>query len=261
MTMRGPGARVIAAARPGLLRRKFDMRMRCGRLPVLWHAVELVNWRTVRRPHVRVTAATELVMDGFPSSGNSYSIAALRYACRADGVPEPAVAHHLHNPGQILDGVRRNIPVLLLVREPAATVASLVSRWPYLTIGQGLRAWAAFHEHLLPAADRMVVADFADVTGDFGAVTRRVNARFGTRFPVFGHDEASARAIYAPDEDARRERRERAAAARAEVDHPRHRAALERATAAYRRLAVLAGVAGGDAGAGGAGSGAGPGTG
>ena len=230
-------------AADALRRAKFDVRMRCGRTPVLWHAVEAVNWRTVRRPHVRVTAATELVMDGFPSSGNSYSIAALRFACRAEGVPEPAVAHHLHNPGQILDGVRRGIPVLLLVREPGATAASLVSRWPYLTIGQGLRTWVAFHERLLPAIDAMVVADFADVTGDFGAVTRRVNARFGTAFPEFEQTEANARAIYSPDEEGRRARRERAARAREQLADPRHAAALERAGLLYRRLAVLAGTA------------------
>lgn len=226
-----------------LRRRKFDVRMRCGRTPALWHAVELVNWRTVRRPHVRVTGETELVMDGFPSSGNSYSIAALRFACRAEGVPEPRVAHHLHNPGQILDGVRRRIPVLLLVREPGAAAASLVSRWPYLTIGQGLRTWTAFHERLLPAADAMVVADFAEVTGDFGAVTRRVNARFGTSFPVFEQTGENARAIYSPDEEGRRDRRERAAKAREELADPRHAAALERATMLYRRLAVVAGRA------------------
>lgn len=231
--------------REALLRRKFDARMACGRTPVLWHAVELVNWRNVRRPHVRVTAATELVMDGFPSSGNSYSIAALRFACRAEGREEPAVAHHLHNPGQILDGVRRGLPVLLLVREPAAAVASLVSRWPYLGIGQGLRAWSAFHERLWPSTDRMVVADFDDVVGDFGAVTRRVNARFGSRFPVFEHTPENARAIYAPDEEGRRQRRERAAAARAELADPRHAAALERAAGLYRRLAVLAGAGAG----------------
>jgi hypothetical protein len=233
---------VTGGAREALLRRKFDVRMWCGRTPVLWHAVEAVNWRTVRRPHVRVTAATELVMDGFPSSGNSYSIAALRFACRDQGVPEPAVAHHLHNPGQILDGVRRRVPVLLLVRDPAAAAASLVSRWPYLTVDRALRAWTSFHERLLPSVDAMVVADFADVTGDFGAVTRRVNARFGTAFPVFEHTEANARAIYSPDEDDRRPRRERAAAARAELADPRHAAAVERATVLYRRLSVLAGT-------------------
>lgn len=224
-------------------RLKFDTRMRCGTAPVLWHAVELVNWRAVRRPHVRVTAATELVMDGFPSSGNSYSIGALRLACRQAGVAEPAVAHHLHNPGQILEAVRRRLPVLLLVREPTAAVASLVSRWPWLTVGQGLVAWARFHERMLPAIDSMVVADFAEVTGDFGAVVRRVNARFGTTFPVFEATEENRRAVYAPDPDARAERRARAAAARAELDDPRYGPDRERAAALYRRIALVAGVA------------------
>jgi hypothetical protein len=238
------GADTTAGPRTRLLRAKFDLRMRCGTAPVLWHAVELVNWRAVRRPHVRVTAATELVMDGFPSSGNSYSIGALRLACRQAGVAEPAVAHHLHNPGQILDGVRRHVPVLLLVREPAAAVASLVSRWPWLTVDQGLRGWARFHEHLLPAVDDMVVADFADVTSDFGAVTRRVNARFGTGFPVFDATDANRTALYSPDPEARRDRRARAAAAREAIADPANAGERERAEAAYRRLAVAAGVAG-----------------
>jgi hypothetical protein len=239
-----PDEQVRSRLRQMIMRRKFDARMWCGRTPVVWHAVEAVNWRNVRKPHVRVTADTELVMDGFPSSGNSYSIAALRFACRQEARPEPAVAHHMHNPGQLLYALRRGIPVLLLVREPGAAIASLVSRWPYLRIGQGLRAWTAFYERLLPGADRMLVADFGDVTGDFGAVIRRVNARFGTHLPVFEHTDANARAIYSPDEQGRQDRRDRADAARAELADPANADPLEEATALYRRLAVLSGVAG-----------------
>ena len=72
--------------------------------------------------------------------------------------------------------------MLLTVRPPEDTVLSLVVREPYVTIPQGLRAYARFHERLLDCRDAMVVADFAEVTERLERSIARVNERFGTRF-------------------------------------------------------------------------------
>lgn len=59
---------------------------------------------------------------------------------------------------------------------------SLVIREPYVTIPQGLLAYARFHERLLGYRDAMVVADFPEVTERLDRSIARVNARFGTDF-------------------------------------------------------------------------------
>jgi hypothetical protein len=128
-----------------------------------------------------VSPATELVIDGFTRSASTFAVVAFQLA-----QPEPVrVGHHLHAPSQVLEAVRLSVPVLLTVRPPEDTVLSLVVREPYVTIAQGLNAYARFHRRLLPAVGAMVVADFPEVTTRLDRSIERVNARFGTSFAPF----------------------------------------------------------------------------
>jgi len=135
----------------------------------------------------RVTDATEIVIEGFPRSGNTFATTAF---AMAQGRPV-AIAHHRHAAAQIIEGVRRRLPCILLIREPEDAVASLLVRHPVLSPRQALRRYVLFHKAILPCRTGVVVADFARVTGNFSAVIEEVNRRFGTRFAVFRHDPAS----------------------------------------------------------------------
>jgi hypothetical protein len=229
----GPGETPVSPSAADALRRaRFDLRMLLARLPVVYRAVPAWNWARVRDDHALVTRRTELVIDGFPSSGNSYSIAALRTAALDEGATLPAIAHHLHCPGQVLDAVRRGIPTLLLVRRPTDTVTSALSRWPHLRAEQTLRAYVAYHERLLPRVAAMEVATFEQLIGDVGGVVRRVNARFGLSLPIL--DSArSGRRVYDPDDGTRAARRALAARRREEVESPSLAASRERADALH----------------------------
>lgn len=139
--------------------------------------------RLVRRRHggAVVSAETELVIDGFTRSASTFAVVAFQ-----SSQPKPVrVAHHLHAPSQVVAAVRLSVPVLLTVRPPEDTVLSLVVREPYVTIAQGLAAYARFHRRLLPYLDAMVVADFPEVTTRLDRSIERVNARFGTAFAPF----------------------------------------------------------------------------
>ncbi|HEY3764106.1 MAG TPA: hypothetical protein VGL44_03025 [Gaiellales bacterium] len=147
--------------------------------------------RLARRRHGEavVSPQTELVIDGFTRSASTFAVVAFQLA-----QPAPVrVGHHLHAPSQIIAAVRLGVPTLLTVRPPEDTVLSLVVREPYVTIGQGLTAYARFHARLVRHIDAMVVADFAEVTGRFDRTIERVNARFGTSFaPYAATPEATA---------------------------------------------------------------------
>ncbi|HEX3331385.1 MAG TPA: hypothetical protein VHS27_15775 [Gaiellales bacterium] len=125
-----------------------------------------------------VSEATHLVIDGFPRSASTFAVVAFQLA-------QPRlvrVGHHLHAPGQIIRAVHLGVPVLLTVRPPEDTVLSLVIREPYVTIPQGLDAYARFYDRLLGYRDGIVVADFTEVTDRLDRSIARVNARFGTDF-------------------------------------------------------------------------------
>src|SRR2546422_7828125 len=49
---------------------------------------------------------TEMMIEGYPRSGNTFAVAAFRLAQQRPVI----VAHHLHSPAQVLEAVRRRIP-------------------------------------------------------------------------------------------------------------------------------------------------------
>ena len=151
-----------------------------GRYPALY-----LPWIRARRKVLdkAVTSDTEIVIEGFPRSGNSFAVAAFRLAQPG----EPRIAHHLHVPAQVITAVRRGIPALVLIRPPEDAVVSLVIRHPEMPLRDGFRDYVAFYRPLLANADGVVVADFSEVITDFGMVIRKLNERFGTGFAVFEH--------------------------------------------------------------------------
>ena len=159
---------------------------------------------------------------------------------------------------QVLAAVERRIPVLVLVREPEAAVSGFLVRNPSPGVAAALREYRDFYATLWPLRDGFVVATFEQVTGDFGAVTARVNARFGTDFACFAHTDADVRANLAEREVLAREKAgtsneavrgaarpmpERDALKRKvedELRRPEHAADLNAARALYADYAALA---------------------
>jgi hypothetical protein len=133
------------------------------------------------------TSDTELVIDGFPRSGNTFAVVAFQLA-----QPSPTrVSHHIHSTANILAAIKRGTPVVATVRRPQEAVLSCVIREPYVSISQALNAYIAFYARLQPWHDRIVVADFGQITTDMGAVIDRVNRRFRTTFATFAHTPQS----------------------------------------------------------------------
>lgn len=142
-----------------------------------------MEWYVKARPHLlpqSVQQGTELVIEGFSRSANSYALAAFWLAN-----PRRAVAHHLHTPASIVLGAARGLPVLVLVRNPRDAVASALVQFPELRASRALHRYAQFYERIEPVIDRVVVASFETVVSDFGAVINRVNARFGSSFQPY----------------------------------------------------------------------------
>ena len=126
---------------------------------------------------------TDIVIEGFPRSGNTFAVVAFRMA-----QPTPVrIARHLHAPAQALWGVRQSVPTLVLIREPSEAVLSLVIREPHLSLGQGLRQYIRFYRTLTPQRRRFVVAPFSEVISAFGSIVDRVNEMFGAGFERFEH--------------------------------------------------------------------------
>ncbi|WP_271077053.1 hypothetical protein [Aurantiacibacter sp. MUD61] len=125
---------------------------------------------------------TDILIDGFPRSANSWTVRVFRFWQRMDRV---RVAHHQHSEAHIVAATTRGVPVLVLVRDPADAIRSWCLHDSSIESAWALSRWLRFYEAVERIADRAVIATFEQATGDPGAVFARVNARFGTRFRHF----------------------------------------------------------------------------
>lgn len=141
---------------------------------------------------------TELLVEGYPRSASSFAVAAL-----VRMRPGIRIAHHVHAPGHVIAAVRRGLPAMVLIREPEDAVVELVLLKPALTLAQALRGYVRFYAPLVPYLGRILVARTSEVTGDFGAVVRRLNERFGLGLPPFEHTDRTAAAVHLGIEDLR----------------------------------------------------------
>jgi hypothetical protein len=141
----------------------------------------------------RVSSATRLVMDGFPRSGNSYARAAFLHS-NGTGIQ---ISTHGHSHRFVQLGVKRKIPVIVLIREPRAALASAMQYQPEVAPELVVRAYLRYYRHVLPLVDDVLVAPFEQVTRDFGGVIRACNARFGSEFVPFEATEQAQAAVAA----------------------------------------------------------------
>jgi hypothetical protein len=150
---------------------------------------------------------TDIVVESFPRSASSFAVAAFRLAQEPRAV---RVAYQTHAPGHVIAAVRRHVPVLVLIREPAGAVVSNLVRHPERGVNGVLRGYLRFYQPLVPYRTGFVTASFDDVVGGrFGAVIRRVNERFGTTFAEFEPTDANVeRCLREIDQEWRRRRGE-----------------------------------------------------
>ncbi|MFT4572553.1 MAG: hypothetical protein ACI8TX_003173 [Hyphomicrobiaceae bacterium] len=141
--------------------------------------------------HLAVTPESELCIEGFPRSGNTFAAAAFEHA-QGRGV---RVGRHVHSPGHVLRALDLGIPTMVVVRKPPDPILSLVVRQPAVSVAQATRAYVHFYERLLAVRDQVIVAPFDVVIDDFGTIIEALNRRFGTSFETFLGDTASRNAI------------------------------------------------------------------
>lgn len=130
---------------------------------------------------------TELVIDGFQGSANSFAA----YVFQKSQTKYVRIAHHLHSPAQIIEATHKNIPILLVIREPEKAILSLTSRWSYISVSQGLKGYISFYSKLEPYISHCVVSTFEQTTKNYDRTIAKVNHKFGTQFDIVDMEQAN----------------------------------------------------------------------
>ena len=153
----------------------FPLRMSLGCYPWLFYS--LYSLVPINR-QLAVSPTTELVIEGFPRSANTFAVLAFEHfqSRRVN------IAHHMHVPAQIIRAAYWQIPILVLVRKPQDAIASYVMRKSQLSLEDALKCYIRFYTVVLQYAESYVTASFEEVTSNFSAVVERINQKFETKF-------------------------------------------------------------------------------
>ena len=148
-----------------------------------------VRWRHL--DDLLVTRDTHLVIEGFGRSGTTFANFAFLSA-----QPRPVkTVHHTHAAAQVIVAAKMKVPTLLIVKPPLEAALSHMVRHQ-VSARPPLIAWIRFHRRVLPYRKQIVVTSFEAMTRDMGAVTRRINEKYGTDFGIFNHTRENEAAIF-----------------------------------------------------------------
>jgi hypothetical protein len=159
---------------------------------LIFLALARLKYREPGKEPEIVDRQTELVIEGFPRSANTFAVVAFQLAQETP----VRIAHHLHAPCQLIAGARRGVPSLALIRGPEEAIISEVLRKPGITVKEAMKGYVRFYLPLEPYRERLTVGRFSEVTADFGSVIERINERFGTSFRPFKHTEQSVKECF-----------------------------------------------------------------
>ncbi len=172
-----------------LNRTRYEVRSAINRSPGMFAVLSRIQ---PRYRSVRVSPDTDIVIEGFPRSGNTFAVVALQLVQERP----LSISRHTHAPAQILSGVRHGKPALVLIRDPIDAVVSLLLREPALSSAQVLRSYAHFYNAIYPYRASVVVATFGQVTNSFDGVVAKLNETFGTAFASFEHSDENIRRCF-----------------------------------------------------------------
>ena len=231
---------------PAMVRFEKWLQIYAGKYPSAFYGL----YRLSRKDRARVVSPdTQLVMEGFPRSANTFA----RVAFNSAQSERVRIAHGLHVPAQVIRAARWRIPTLVLIRKPKDAVLSFAIRDP-ISVDQALRYYISFYETVEEYRAAYVLGLFEEVTEDFGEVIKRMNDRFKTTFAPFSHDEWNVEGVFARIEKNSRKRfgemsmenrASRPFASREklkreveyELENPKRRDLISRADSVYERLA------------------------
>lgn len=136
--------------------------------------------RMLPAPYSRriVDRATDVCIDGLPRSANSFGT--LFFQSQNPGA---LTAHHTHVPAQFRRAVRLGVPCAILVREPLATLTSLLIAYDRALVPSlAFRVYTRYYRQLAEVRDRLAICRFEEVVADPTVIARRLNGRYGTAF-------------------------------------------------------------------------------
>lgn len=127
---------------------------------------------------------TDIVIDGYPRSGNGYAVVSFMEA--NPDVARSRIVHHTHSRHTVNRAVRLGIPALVVIRDPVDAVSSRVISFGVRSssmIDVAAAMYIDFYDGITDLLDSILLVPFEDlISVDFRELTASLNRRFDTSF-------------------------------------------------------------------------------
>lgn len=144
-------------------------------------ATRCYAWSDSSRRPLLAHAGTDLTIEGFPRSANSYLVVAVQEAN-----PDLVLAHHMHTVGAIRLSVRIGVPTVVVIRHPREAILSLLRYYPDVRATHCWRAYAEYHEALFSMEGKICWVSFEQIVAGTDAVFRKIGAALGVPLRTIG---------------------------------------------------------------------------
>ena len=141
----------------------------------------------------QITDSTQLVIEGFPRSGNTFTTFAIGDACNH----QITIASHVHQPSQIKNAIARGVPTVFVIRDPVFALASYLAWDQRFSASAVIREYCSYHRQLVPYADRFLICEFDEITSNISTVIERINRRYSLNIPPFDEGPSNVKRLFA----------------------------------------------------------------
>ena len=148
----------------------------------------------------------DLVVEGFPSSGNTY----LTHSISMHLGESLSIAHHMHSTSLVKIALKKEIPVILCVRDPIDTAVSNAVRQKtsyfeeIISASDWLKYWVRFHNRILEDlnSDYLYISEFSNLTNDVASeILKFKNQYFHRANFLYGNFEREIFAVIKREEE------------------------------------------------------------
>lgn len=128
-----------------------------------------------------ISNKTDIVIEGFPRSANTFAVEAFLHPQNRD----IKIAHHIHLPFQIIYACKKNIPTLVVIRNPLDAISSYLVYNQNINIRNAIKYYIKMYEYIYKYKDKFVIAPFEFILKYYDKIINEVNNKYNTNFNEF----------------------------------------------------------------------------
>lgn len=158
-----------------------------------------MNFDTFRKnfkPHLICQDSTDLVIEGYPRSSNTFTHDIISAICSRTGQRKPALAHHTHKEENLALGLEMGKPLVVLIRKPEDAITSYMI-YSNCDVELASQRYSKFYEYVASIKGQYTLLPFEMVTQNLSEAITRLNAVLPEPLPLPIPDDIALAKSYA----------------------------------------------------------------